>query len=455
MSCLHVPFRALVRNVVSVLAIGGAVAASAAAQELETFVMTVGGQATCGTFMSPAAVTAFFGNYGPSLPVGGLGPCNVAGDLRSATSVAAPLSDNMSLSATWNVPASSLTAHATSTVNYGALAAGANVDFVFGSGSGGTSVIGAESFAIASDGLTFTSPSVANGQAGWMRATFAVTGMVSTTGNGTSEAFLNYKVNAGFSTQAFRAYAFGLGSPFLTAGGGGDLSQFTLTPGAAIGSGVARTYWEPIVFGASTTFKCGLLTHDTTGVTTLTQRSNFQATIAGFELLNASGQPLSNFTIVSASGVNYDAGGVGPVPVLYCAPKLSSAGCTNSISTSSTSAPISGANDYYVTCSNVQGSKSGRLFAGAAGPAAAPFSGGLLCVTPPFKRGPIVFSGPSNPAACGGSFSTLVNTGSILPLGLDAGPGNSSWCQYWYRDPLNGAGNLGTALSNAVRLDFQ
>ena len=108
-----------------------------------------------------------------------------------------------------------------------------------------------------------------------------------------------------------------------------------------------------------------------------------------------------------------------------------------------------------MTATDVQDAKNGLLFAGLSGPASLPFNGGILCVQPPTKRGPILGSGGVDPNACNGSYATLVNDGNVIPVGLDAGAGNSGWYQYWYRDPQNGAGQLGTALSNAVQLDFE
>lgn len=139
----------------------------------------------------------------------------------------------------------------------------------------------------------------------------------------------------------------------------------------------------------------------------------------------------------------------------YCTAKPSSAGCVAGISTSDpTRPPVSGANDYSVNAVQVQNFKNGLVLVGITGPASLPFSGGILCVNPPNKRGPAVNSGGFGLAPCDGVFGTVVNSGQIVPAGLDAGPGNSGWYQYWYRDPANGAGNLGTALSNALRLDF-
>ena len=144
------------------------------------------------------------------------------------------------------------------------------------------------------------------------------------------------------------------------------------------------------------------------------------------------------------------------LPLVYCTPKTSSAGCSAAIGTSDlASQPQSGASDYAVTAVDVQGQKAGLLFAGFSSSAALPFNGGTLCAAPPLKRGPIQFSGGTAPGSCDGSFSTIVNDGAVAPLGLDAGPGQPAWYQYWYRDPQGGSGALGTALSNAVQLEFQ
>ena len=141
-------------------------------------------------------------------------------------------------------------------------------------------------------------------------------------------------------------------------------------------------------------------------------------------------------------------------PTIFCTAKTSSAGCVASISGSG-GQPTSGANDYSVNASSVQGQKFGVLFGGNNGAANIPFNGGILCVNPPTRRSAIVDSGGSGPNACDGSYSVIVNDGIVFPGGLDAGSGNSGWYQYWYRDPNNGAGQLGTALSNAAQLDFQ
>ncbi len=156
----------------------------------------------------------------------------------------------------------------------------------------------------------------------------------------------------------------------------------------------------------------------------------------------------------SSSGAAY-LFALGDAPQAYCTAKVSSAGCLAAIATSNFAAqPTSGAGDYSVQATSVQELKNGLLFAGTSGPAAIPFGAGTLCVNPPLKRGPVLNSGGVDPNDCAGTFSTLVNDGLSIPAGLDAGPGGSAWYQYWYRDPANGSGSFGTALSNALQLDF-
>jgi len=141
-------------------------------------------------------------------------------------------------------------------------------------------------------------------------------------------------------------------------------------------------------------------------------------------------------------------------PQVYCTGKASSASCVAYVgSTDIMSDPVSGALDYAITATNVQGFKNGLLIASPFGATALPFNGGVLCVQPPTRRGTVQSSG-GTAGECDGSFTEVVNDGAALPFGLDAGPGNTAWYQYWYRDPQNGAGQLGTALSNAIAVDF-
>jgi len=136
----------------------------------------------------------------------------------------------------------------------------------------------------------------------------------------------------------------------------------------------------------------------------------------------------------------------------YCTAKTSSAGCVATMWPDPELGcdPVSGAADFTARALDVQGQKPGLLFFGFTGAAAMPFSGGTLCIQPPLGRGPVTSSGAS-PLSCLGSLELIVNDGGPW----DPGAGNASWMQAWYRDPASGPGTLGTALSNAIRFDFQ
>ena len=163
---------------------------------------------------------------------------------------------------------------------------------------------------------------------------------------------------------------------------------------------------------------------------------------------------IPGYAIVDPNHTGFRLCGFPVPPTIYCTAKTSSAGCVTSILTSF-GQPVSGDSNYLVGANSVQGQKAGILFGGNSGPASTPFSGGTLCVQPPLRRSAIQFSGGTGQNTCDGSYFLTVNDGSVFPAGLDAGPGNSGWYQFWYRDPNNGAGTLGTALSNAVELCFQ
>ena len=151
-----------------------------------------------------------------------------------------------------------------------------------------------------------------------------------------------------------------------------------------------------------------------------------------------------------------DVDGQIPPPTFYCLGKLSSSICLAQLTTSDpTAQPVSGANDYQLIANGVQELKNGLFFGSLSGQATIPFGGGTLCMNPPTFRTSIQNSGGGNPNGCGGQMVLTLNTGVGVPLGPDPGPGQQSWMQLWYRDPANGAGNFGTALSDAVELTFQ
>lgn len=142
----------------------------------------------------------------------------------------------------------------------------------------------------------------------------------------------------------------------------------------------------------------------------------------------------------------------------YCSAKASSSGCLAQLSGSSTTSvgPVSGAGDFTVTMSGAEGQRPGILFASMTGLTTLPFFGGTMCMLPPLRREPALFTG-GTAGACDGSFGVVVNDGNPFPpagTGIDAGPGGTSWVQGWYRDRLLGDG-FDVALSNAIQINWQ
>jgi len=143
-------------------------------------------------------------------------------------------------------------------------------------------------------------------------------------------------------------------------------------------------------------------------------------------------------------------------PTFYCTPKTSSNGCVTTLTTTDPAAqPVSGASDYDVAALSVKGLANGIFFFGINGAAAIPFAGGTLCMNPPLGRLMIQSASGSGPLACDGKLSNVINDGGATSPNLDRGAGTSNWLQAWYRDPMNGVGASGSALSDALEVTYQ
>lgn len=142
-------------------------------------------------------------------------------------------------------------------------------------------------------------------------------------------------------------------------------------------------------------------------------------------------------------------------PLGYCVKSAPLFPCLSKIVVSDPKVgPVSGAGGYVVGADSVQGNQDGLLFGGMTGPSNIPFfGGGVLCVQPPLKRGPVMRSGGLS-TTCSGSYSTVVNDGVTFGSGLDPGPGNSAWYQHWFR-AVAPNGQTGFGLTAAIQLDFR
>lgn len=288
----------------------------AGAQQLESYVLTAGGLSSCNTYGTPAAVFTRFGSHGVSEPVGGFAACGVTATERLRTATGGTLSDAMALQTSWGIPGNAFDGTTAVQARFGNLHASARS--VFSGSTSSSTVDGAEGFATCRDTLTITSPSAAQGSVGYVRIHVRVTGSLSTT-TGTSDVELKYLLGDNLAYTMFRGQAFHPAAvPFLIAGTGPALTGFTLSPGAASGSGVVTTFWTPFTFGTPLDFELRLLAYtvpSSTGITAV----DFRSRVVDFEVYGA-GQLLDDYRIGSAAGVRY--GSLDPHQVLTPPPIL-------------------------------------------------------------------------------------------------------------------------------------
>jgi len=144
-----------------------------------------------------------------------------------------------------------------------------------------------------------------------------------------------------------------------------------------------------------------------------------------------------------------------PTTATYCTAKSNSLGCLPAISASGASS-ASAPNGFSVQAANVRNQKPGLLLYTASGRAAAPFTGGFLCLASPIRRTPGVGSGgaplPTND--CSGVYTLDLNAfraGSLggTPAGYLSVPGTVVDTQWWGRDPGFPSPN-NTTLSDGV-----
>jgi hypothetical protein len=137
-------------------------------------------------------------------------------------------------------------------------------------------------------------------------------------------------------------------------------------------------------------------------------------------------------------------------PETYCTAKVNSCGTSPDMlylgfpSASATSG-------FRVGTINARAQKPGLLLYSSAGPAAVPFSGGLLCIATPLKRGPPKIDTIGTPGQCNGALSMDLNEFAAGLGGGNPAPflsvvGTPVTAQWWARDSVAN----GELLSNAI-----
>jgi hypothetical protein len=126
-------------------------------------------------------------------------------------------------------------------------------------------------------------------------------------------------------------------------------------------------------------------------------------------------------------------------PTSYCTTSTTTNGCNPLMGASGTPS-ASASSGFTLTCSSVEGQRSGLLFYGVSGPNAAPWATGntsTLCVKPPTQRTTVQTSGGTI-LSCDGQLSLdflaymAANPGA---LGQPLAQGHVFHTQAWFRDP--------------------
>jgi hypothetical protein len=213
--------------------------------------------------------------------------------------------------------------------------------------------------------------------------------------------------------------------------------RFTSAGGLRVSNAAAwdGTRWSPLDAGLGEPgWRQSLLQHDEDGVRTLWASGGFSR--AGDR---------------AAWGVARWSDACSEEPLAYCTAKTSPLGCRPGVSWSGTPSATSAA-PFWIGARGVDSHRSGLLFCGLDGQAAAPFLGGTLCVASPLHRTPLQNSGGNPPPHdCSGAFAldfnAWIRAGSCP--GLVAG--TQVRAQYWYRDPASpGGGGLSDAIAFAI-----
>ncbi|MBK8178031.1 MAG: hypothetical protein IPK67_03870 [Planctomycetes bacterium] len=123
------------------------------------------------------------------------------------------------------------------------------------------------------------------------------------------------------------------------------------------------------------------------------------------------------------------------MPESYCTPKVNSLGCAPGIGWFGKASATAG-QGFQIVAKNLRNRRPGLLLYSRAGPATTPFSGGILCLAPPIRRGTIETSGGSPTGNdCSGGLSVDFN--AVIAAGVDPGlvAGVAVYAQFWGRDP--------------------
>ena len=144
-----------------------------------------------------------------------------------------------------------------------------------------------------------------------------------------------------------------------------------------------------------------------------------------------------------------------PLPSSYCTGRINSAGCVPRMDVAGMPSASAGGG-FEVSARDVLNGTAGRLHYSIAGPQAAPFLGGWLCLQRPLSGTPVQLSGGATgpPFDCSGTFTLDFNRWIALGGDPTLVPGQTVWTQYFGRDPALPAA-VGVQLTDGMRFEIQ
>jgi hypothetical protein len=143
--------------------------------------------------------------------------------------------------------------------------------------------------------------------------------------------------------------------------------------------------------------------------------------------------------LLMANALSHVANSGCPQATSYCTSSTTSHGCSPALGASGTPSAAA-ASGFTITCTSVEGQKSGLLFYGISGEVAVPWAAGstsFLCVKTPTQRTPSHNSGGTT-GACDGQLSIdllAYFTANPTALGTPFAAGGQYRVQAWFRDP--------------------
>lgn len=297
-------------------------ATPALAAETTSHAMTVvgrayggsGGYFGCATSGPQPQMLSFF-NSGIGLPTEGYDACHLGGSISDKSGTTSSATSSATAAFNNGVADVSASAHA----NYASV--GVESQGSFTGYTDNMSFHSSEAAAIVNDVLKFDQPVGTTSTNGFATLSFTIDGSMEALGNSFAKTLLVYQLGDNQPIYAAFQGITSYGSNNIYAPSTPDLSGFTALGASISGSSIVFTGELPVTYGQDMAFNWGLYAGALPGPNGGEALAEFAhtASLTGISLTDASGRPITDFSITSQSGTLYDANGahlaeVAPVP---------------------------------------------------------------------------------------------------------------------------------------------